>query len=501
MGLQIARGMRHLTSNHFVHRDLAARNVLLDCQHVCKIADFGLARGIAASSATEEGIGGSSYDEYYTSQRGQFPLRWTAPEAMVTRRYSTATDVWSFGVVLLEVATGGALPYAGDDNSQVLAKIIAGHRAPQPAGCSRAMYGTMLRCWAAADSERPSFEQLVHSFEQMLTAVPVGDGVSSMTDPTGPDLDGSDAQRVYVPHCGTRTESIYAADGSLRNSSSETEGMYAADGSLRNSSSLCSAIGSLRAADGSLTQSIKGMHGADVNRLPRKRASFSIAAEALLHCAAGEVAATNSSISAPIPLATHGWSGAGAATAAVGGSDVATANAAVYIAVVDAAACGDGIAGAMGGEVDDDVDDDVGGDVDDDVDDDVGGDVDDGVVPGIAVRASSGPLRTTTLSVLEDIVKPSATATGTLPFDSTLATAPSGARSTAPAGSCSDVVSEPHSVYRTATMAKPPDFAEEVLLEQQSARMADAGLTSHTIASAPTNTNGRENTLHRGTFT
>jgi hypothetical protein len=77
MALEIASGMAHLAKCHFVHRDLAARNVLLDIQFVCKIADFGLSRGISASD-TEAG----DDCEYYRSQHGAFPVRWTAPEAI-----------------------------------------------------------------------------------------------------------------------------------------------------------------------------------------------------------------------------------------------------------------------------------------------------------------------------------------------------------------------------------------------------------------------------------
>lgn len=72
MATDVARGMDHLVSCHFIHRDLAARNVLVNSIFVCRVADFGLSRAVASKEDGEE-------EQYYRSARGQFPVRWTAP--------------------------------------------------------------------------------------------------------------------------------------------------------------------------------------------------------------------------------------------------------------------------------------------------------------------------------------------------------------------------------------------------------------------------------------
>ena len=110
---QIACGMCHLSDHSLIHRDLAARNVLVSELFSnspagaveCKIADFGLSR---VARPTLEGAAENDDDdeddrpEYYRSSRGVFPVRWTAPESMETLKFSQASDVWSFGIVIVE---------------------------------------------------------------------------------------------------------------------------------------------------------------------------------------------------------------------------------------------------------------------------------------------------------------------------------------------------------------------------------------------------------------
>ena len=87
-----------LMSNVFeqlLHRDLAARSVLLDSHLTCKISDFGSAREVAEARAHD------------VTTRKPLPVRWMACESLQQCVFTSASDVWSFGILLWELVTFG----------------------------------------------------------------------------------------------------------------------------------------------------------------------------------------------------------------------------------------------------------------------------------------------------------------------------------------------------------------------------------------------------------
>ncbi|XP_053390757.1 tyrosine-protein kinase FRK-like [Mercenaria mercenaria] len=154
---QIADGMDYLEEKHIVHRDLRAFNILVGRKNEAKIAEFGLARWIQ----NENGIYKATYEEKY-------PTKWTSPEAIFELKFSTKSDVWSFGILLYEIITFGGMPYKGMTGKEAAERIRYGFRMPKPVTgpltCPEPYYQMMLRCWDTTANSRPTFAYLREYF-------------------------------------------------------------------------------------------------------------------------------------------------------------------------------------------------------------------------------------------------------------------------------------------------------------------------------------------------
>uniref|UniRef100_A0A4W4GB38 Tyrosine-protein kinase n=1 Tax=Electrophorus electricus TaxID=8005 RepID=A0A4W4GB38_ELEEL len=145
--LDAAAGMAYLELKNCIHRDLAARNCLVGENNLLKISDFGMSR------QEDDGI-------YSSSGLKQIPIKWTAPEALNYGRYSSESDVWSYGILLWETFSLGVCPYPGMTNQQAREQVEKGYRLSCPQKCPEEVYKIMQRCWDYKPENRPKFAEI-----------------------------------------------------------------------------------------------------------------------------------------------------------------------------------------------------------------------------------------------------------------------------------------------------------------------------------------------------
>ncbi|XP_073706358.1 tyrosine-protein kinase CSK-like [Garra rufa] len=141
--LNVCEAMEYLEANNFVHRDLAARNVLVSDDNIAKVSDFGLTREASTTQDT-----------------AKLPVKWTSPEALREKRFSTKSDVWSFGILLWEIYSFGRVPYPRIPLKEVVPRVEKGYKMDAPDGCPAAVYDLMKQCWTLDPAGRPSFRLL-----------------------------------------------------------------------------------------------------------------------------------------------------------------------------------------------------------------------------------------------------------------------------------------------------------------------------------------------------
>ncbi|KAM9425030.1 tyrosine-protein kinase Tec [Pholidichthys leucotaenia] len=150
----VCEGMEYLETHQFIHRDLAARNCLVNEHNVVKVSDFGMTRYVL--------------DNQYTSSSGaKFPVKWSPPEVLHYSKYSSKSDVWSFGVLMWEVFSEGRTPFENRTNLQVVTDITSGIRLYRPCRASQPLYAIMYRCWHERPQGRPQFSELLEDIRKL----------------------------------------------------------------------------------------------------------------------------------------------------------------------------------------------------------------------------------------------------------------------------------------------------------------------------------------------
>ena len=201
MGAEIAEGMSYLGTLSIVHRDLAARNCLVGENFRVKVGDFGLTRRTYAS-------------EYYRMKNSApLPIRWMAIESLEDGLFTNATDLWSFGIVLWEIASFGKLPYSRMENFEVVDEVTENdYRMPAPTFCPAGFHTMMLQCWEAEPEDRGTFADKHAALLEMasrLSGEPITRGEYRGSAPAAGDDDDAEEDVAPAPSASEDIRSEY----------------------------------------------------------------------------------------------------------------------------------------------------------------------------------------------------------------------------------------------------------------------------------------------------
>ena len=130
---------------------------MVSLDNVVKVGDLGMARDVHMTHI------------YQTNSRGPLPIRWMAPESISDGTYTSQSDVWSYGVVLWEIATLAELPYQGLSNDEVQSHVKSGQHPTPPKDCSDDLSSLMLECWQTQPNSRPTFFDICKSVHPSKT--------------------------------------------------------------------------------------------------------------------------------------------------------------------------------------------------------------------------------------------------------------------------------------------------------------------------------------------
>ncbi|KAA0201152.1 hypothetical protein HAZT_HAZT003354 [Hyalella azteca] len=169
-------------------RDVACRNCLVRDDLVVKLSDFGMARQIYHSNY------------YRFNRKAMLPVRWMAPESLEDGLFTTASDVWSYGVLLYEIITYANCPFHDLSSSQVVESVKRGNTIPIPIDASTGVKSLLQWCWRKDPDQRITFGHIIKILTENPTMLsPCLDVPSASVEKTDDGHSGPNFRKMSGP--------------------------------------------------------------------------------------------------------------------------------------------------------------------------------------------------------------------------------------------------------------------------------------------------------------
>lgn len=175
---QIASGLEYLASQKYIHKDIAARNVIVSHNLNVKLSNLKIVYGLNSS-------------DYCLLHGMMIPIRWSPPETITYGQFNLETDIYSYGILMWEVFSGGQQPYTGFSNEDTVEMIRSRQLLACPANCPPRVYSLMMECWHEMASKRPLAKE-VH--QKMRTWYLDNGNLYAISTTSAPSVSNSSAQ-------------------------------------------------------------------------------------------------------------------------------------------------------------------------------------------------------------------------------------------------------------------------------------------------------------------
>ncbi|GBB97566.1 hypothetical protein RclHR1_03000009 [Rhizophagus clarus] len=152
---KIINGLSKIHDAKIIHRDLHSGNILLNLFLNAKICDLGTSKSATESTTDNE-------EEIY----GIIP--YVAPEVLQGKKYTEASDIYSFGMIMWEVMVGRRPFWDRKHDTELIIEICDGLRPPIITNAPKGYIDLMKECWHSDPEKRPTADEVLEKINDIL---------------------------------------------------------------------------------------------------------------------------------------------------------------------------------------------------------------------------------------------------------------------------------------------------------------------------------------------